>query len=286
MHAWLKDDFARGKRPVTAAWYNAMARFRNRFRSLSDSLLVKHRPDGGCDLDLDVRGIVATGRADPFLIVLPDDTHYTVTAGRVWIRGVAAAAVAAVGSTAISATRWLYVPCTLSTSGTLTAGAIAESATEPTYWTRDGSNQTVINVVIGKITVASSVASIDYNTVGDIRLFDQAGQTVALDAANNPGYLAAAFADTGTKGASDVLVYRDALQGSVPAQTLRLYVTADSVRAVFSAGTYIDISAGGEISVDLTEVSGYDADEAQVLYHAASGAPTWLTLTDDFECPA
>lgn len=210
------DKWRRGDR-LSARWANAMARALNRAECLSDSGRLFLHADGGLKLELDA----GHHHYEPLRITLPDSGHYSVTAGRVWLRGIAAASIAAVADQAIPGTRWLYVPLTLSTSGVLTAGVITESETEPTYWTRDGSNQTVINYTFGKI----GSAGIEWNTTGDIYLFDQAGQTVAVSAANNPGYLAAAFKDTGTRDATtDLLIRRDDLQGSAPGQKLRFYL--------------------------------------------------------------
>lgn len=214
----FNDRWQRGDR-LSARWANAMARALNRAECLSDSGRLFLHADGGLKLELDAEA--GHHHYEPLRITLPDSGHYSVTAGRVWLRGIAAASIAAVADQAIPGTRWLYVPLTLSTSGVLTAGVITESETEPTYWTRDGSNQTVINYTFGKI----GSAGIEWNTTGDIYLFDQAGQTVAVSAANNPGYLAAAFKDTGTRDATtDILVRRDELQDSAPGQKIRLYV--------------------------------------------------------------
>ncbi len=112
---------------------------------------------------------------------------------------------------------------------------------------------------------------------------DDWDEKVAVDEDNTPNYLAALFNDTGSKSGTDVLVYRDALQGTAPNQKVRLFVKQTDVRLQFSEGTYIDIN-DGEISVDLTEVSGYSADAYQMLVND-KGTFKWVTITDDFECP-
>ena len=120
-----------------------------------------------------------------------------------------------------------------------------------------------------------------------IRLYvpkpDDWDEKVAVDGSNTPNYLAALFNDTGSKSGTDVLLYRDALQGTAPNQKVRLFVKQTDVRLQISEGTYIDIN-DGEISVDLTEVSGYSADAYQMLVND-KGTFKWVTITDDFECP-
>ncbi len=217
-----------GRWATLAKWLNTVAQALNRAHSLSPLSSLEIGPDGGLEHDFDESALLRIVRAadpEPFRITLEDSTHYSVAAGRVRMRGAAVAVVAKVDGTEITADRWLYVPITISTGGSLTVGAIAESATEPLYWGRDGSNQTVIQRVVGKIAVGDGGASIDYNTTGDIDLFDQLGQTVAPSAENNPVYLAAAFADTGSYD-SDLheLARLDGLHGAVPSQKLRIYV--------------------------------------------------------------
>ena len=101
-------------------------------------------------------------------------------------------------------------------------------------------------------------------------------EKVATDAGETAGYLKDQFNDTDTASGSDVLVYRDVLQGTTPNKRIRLFVKATSIRAQVSAGTYIDIDANGRIDVDLTEVSGYDGGKRQYLMHDASGAFQWI----------
>lgn len=222
----FNDRWQRGDR-LSARWANAMARALNRAECLDGNGRLFIHADGGLKLELDDRLAAEALPPEPLRITIADDkAHYSVLAARVWERAKApAAAVAAVVEAAISATRWLYVPITISTSGTVTAGAIAESAAEPAYWTRDGSNQTLIKYCFGKITVTAGAAELTWNTTGDIYLLAQAGQTVAVSAANNPVYLAAAFKDTGTSRTSDLKIYLDELQDDAPGQKLRFYLS-------------------------------------------------------------
>jgi len=265
------DGWKRGQR-LAHTWANQVATAFNRAEVLDGQGRLYIGSDGGLKLHIDPNALAAQGggAAEPFRITLEDATHYSVAAGRVRMRGATLATVAKVDGAALAATRWLYVPITISTGGSLTVGALAESATEPLYWGRDGSNQTVIQRVIGKIAVSAGLATLEYNTTGDIDLFDQAGQTVAPSAANNPVYLAAAFADTATYvAAADLLIKRGALEGTAPNQTLRLFLDDP-------AGAQLKI-ASGQLALDLTTVSGYNGAADQYLKHE-SGTLKWITV--------
>lgn len=102
---------------------------------------------------------------------------------------------------------------------------------------------------------------------------NQSDEVVAVDADNTPSHLADLFADTGTKGADDILVYRDALQGDAPGQKIRLYIK-DS-HNVDVCDTQVDLAP--ELRIDETS-AGFTLDVRM--------RKVRLTLTDGVLCLA
>jgi len=227
--------------------------------------------------------------AAPFAITLNVDCNeYSVTGGRIWTRDGDSLDVSGVSGVSISATRWLYVPVTIAVNGTESAGVITEGTSEPDFWDRNGSNQTVINCVIGRVDVSAGRASVVYNNTGDIILGAQAGQQVAVNGSNNPGYLYSQFNDTASYSATqDLLVKLGNLEGSAPSQKLRLFVDnpiAGQTEHTSGAteGLYLlawNGSAYRKISVNnlLKLVSDQAGTVASVLTKTSGGTVGWKT---------
>ena len=254
--------------PIPASQLRRLAQYVAAMLPEDDSLVIRYADDHiAFRINPDCR--LLPGHApQPFqLSIGEDEAHWSCTAGRVWERG-GALAVSAASDIAIAATSWIYVPVTISTSGSVTAGAItATTSAEPAYWDRNGSNETVINFILGKIAVSAGVASIEYNTTGDRWIGDKAGQTVAPSHANNPVALHDAFNDTGTYDSStDLLVKRGTLEGSTPSQRIRMYVTPTSMPG------YGNIPPTGEANEDYGGI---------MTWCVTSNSASYDTLLDD-----
>jgi hypothetical protein len=141
--------------PVPASCYRAIAELLAGIRPLDDTIIVKYLDDGiQIRINPDAQ-FLAELSAQPFQITLDDATHWSCSAGSVYERA-GQLAVSAVSAVEITATSWIYVAITISTAGSVSAGTItAATGSEPAYWTRNGSNETVISLIIGKITVST-----------------------------------------------------------------------------------------------------------------------------------
>ena len=290
------DAWKRGQR-LGSYWANKVSSALNRMEVLDGQGDMFIGNDGGIKLLLNPYAIVeqAGSATDiPFSLSLDDDTHWSCSAGSVYERA-ATLAVSAISAQEITATSWIYVAVTVSVAGSVSAGTIAAATTEPAYWTRNGSNETVINLIIGKIAVSAGVATIEHNTPGDRHLMDKAGQTVAVSHANTPTTLLAALNDSGTYNpSSDLLVKVGALVGSAPDQKIRLFVPdfAGDFEAQLSDAEYSPTLeaqiSGDNIQIRMKTFKLIWNEDGKIEIADGTNYAAWLTVAtmEDFECPS
>ena len=87
-------DLFRRRDPIPAPWLNALARFRNGFRSITSAIEVNHRADGGCDLDFHPEAIAEALDIAPVALALitTQSAGSAICLGSVYANGAGATA--------------------------------------------------------------------------------------------------------------------------------------------------------------------------------------------------
>jgi hypothetical protein len=269
MIAFLRKIFAPRAR-VPHQWANAV-NAKLRLESLNEALEVTERPDGrGWEFDL-YPELIGLADAEPFRVTVNENGTVDIAGGDlIQAYGSSMSHSSVPPSTGRTANTYIflryYVGASLCGFDTVASGPDTgetihiESSYPGNGWTL-ARGLFVYTHLIAELDLSTTPPTMVANHTGHLHLHDRAGHTVATSEENKPSYLAEAFANTGTKGSSDLIVKRDALQGSVPGQQLRFYLPDPGALSGTPTKIMAQDASGNWGWIPIADVCGYCEDE-------------------------